>query len=73
MELIVLAGGRRGGEDLRSSAPLRLVRASAGGDLQAALEETVAAARAVRRDIEQRIARALEDLARTRAPDSAPP
>jgi hypothetical protein len=32
------------------------------GDLQAAIEETVQAARPMRREIEERIARALEEL-----------
>jgi hypothetical protein len=71
VELVVLEGGRSGadGESPPSRALLRLVRAGPTSDLQAALEETVAAARQVRRDIEERIARALDDLARTRAPD----
>jgi NTP pyrophosphatase (non-canonical NTP hydrolase) len=47
---------------------LRLVRTSPASDLQAALEETVEAARKVRRDIEERIARALADLLQPHAP-----
>ncbi len=69
--LVVLEGGRPDGseESPPSRGFLRLVRTGPSSDLQAALEETVAAARKVRRDIEERIARALEDLLHTRAPD----
>ncbi len=72
--LVVLEGGRPEGDE-ESPPPrglLRLVRAGPTSDLQAALEETVAAARKVRRDIEERIAHALEDLLHTRAPDPGP-
>ncbi len=41
---------------------LRVIPGGPAGDLQAALEETVLAARQVRREIEERIARALEEL-----------
>ncbi len=72
--LVVLEGGRTegGGDGPPPRGLLRLVRAGPTSDLQAALEETVAAARKVRRDIEERIARALEDLIHTRAPDPGP-
>jgi hypothetical protein len=74
IELVLLEGGRAadpaGATPSRGS--LRLVRGGPASDLQAALEETVAAARKVRRDIEERIARALEDLIRPRAPEPGP-
>ena len=71
VELVLLEGGRS--DDEAEARPPRgllyLVKASPG-DPQAALEDAVAAARQVRHDIQERIARALEDLVRTRAPDS---
>ncbi len=76
MELVLLEGGRAGDPSVevgsRSSADLRLVREAPANDLQAAIEETVAAARRVRREIEERIAHALDDLLRTRAPEPGP-
>jgi hypothetical protein len=70
VELVLLEGGRSA--DPAGSTPsrgsLRLVRGRPN-DLQAALEETVAAARKVRHDIEERIARALDDLLPPRAPE----
>ena len=41
---------------------LRVIPGGEAGDLQAAIEETVQAARQMRREIEERIARALEEL-----------
>jgi hypothetical protein len=74
VELVVLEGGRSGDEEgiPPSRGVLRLVRGGPTSELQAALEETVAAARKVRRDIEHRIALALEDLIHSRAPDPDP-
>ncbi len=75
MELVVLEGGRSrdaSGGGSRSSADLRVVRGAPANDLQAAIEETVAAARKVRREIEERIAHALDDLLRPRAPEPGP-
>jgi hypothetical protein len=70
VELVLLEGGRSaepiGATHSRGS--LRLVRTIPANDLQAALEETVEAARRVRRDIEERIARALVDLLQPHAP-----
>jgi hypothetical protein len=43
-------------------AALRVIPGGEAGDLQAAIEETVQAARQMRREIEERIARALEEL-----------
>ncbi len=43
-------------------AALRVIPGGEAGDLQAAIEETVEAARQMRREIEERIARALEEL-----------
>jgi hypothetical protein len=40
----------------------RVIPGGEAGDLQAAIEETVQAARQMRREIEERIARALEEL-----------
>ena len=73
--LVLLRGGREGDpsdEGSRSNADLRVVRGDPANDLQAAIEETVAAARKVRLEIEERIARALDDLLRTRAPEPKP-
>jgi hypothetical protein len=73
VELVLLEGGRSDDEESPPSrGVLRVVRGGPTGDLQAALEETVAAARKVRHEIEDRIARALEDLIRARAPDPGP-
>jgi hypothetical protein len=41
---------------------LRVIPGGEAGDLQAAIEETVRAARQMRREIEERIARALDEL-----------
>ncbi len=72
VELVLLEGGRScDDEDLPSRGLLHVVR-TPSSELQAALEETVAAARKVRREIEERIARALDDLLHTRAPESGP-
>ena len=43
-------------------ADLRVIPGGPDGDVQAAIEETVQAARRMRREIEERIARALEEL-----------
>ncbi len=71
VELVLLQGGRSDDEPgvPPSRDRLHLVKATPG-DPQAALEDAVAAGRRVRQDIQRRIARALEDLVRTRAPDS---
>jgi hypothetical protein len=58
------AEGENGGPRtprLRREA-LRVIPGGDAGDLQAAIEETVEAARQMRREIEERIARALEEL-----------
>jgi len=76
-ELVLLPGGRAAdapAEDSPARGELRVVR-GAPGDLQVAADriaETVAAARNVRKEIEARIAAALDDLLRTRAPEPAP-
>jgi hypothetical protein len=73
IELVLLEGGLSGDASSEPSrADLRLVRGDRAGDLRAAIEETVAAARTVRREIEQRIARALKDLQPARAPEPEP-
>jgi hypothetical protein len=66
VQLVVLQGGCREGtpgsaERLPREA-LRIIPGGPAGDLQAAIEETVLAARKVRQEIEERIARALEEL-----------
>ncbi len=77
VELVLLDGGRAGdapaasGDPARPPPDLRVVRPPPS-ELQAAIEETVAAARRIRRDIEARIAGALDDLLRTRAPEPDP-
>jgi hypothetical protein len=64
--LVLLQGGRKEGDDagMVERLPRDAFRVIPGGpasDLQAALEETVLAARRMRQEIEQRIARALEE------------
>ncbi len=64
--LVVLPGGRRGGdapaEGRLPREALRVIPGGPAGDLQAAIEETVQAARRMRAEIEARIAKSLEDL-----------
>jgi hypothetical protein len=65
--LVLLQGGRKGGDaagaiERLPREALRVIPGGPAGDLQAALEETVLAARKVRKEIEDRIARALEEL-----------
>jgi hypothetical protein len=65
--LSLLQGGRTGDGAVpqRPRLPrdaLRVIPGGEAGDLQAAIEETVQAARQMRREIEERIARALEEL-----------
>jgi hypothetical protein len=65
MQLLVLDGGRKAGAPRGAVLPreaLRVVPGGAAGDLPASIEETLQAARRVRREIEERIARALEEL-----------
>ena len=63
-----LIRGERTGRDAGAQRPrltrsaLRVIPGGDAGDLQAAIEETVLAARQMRREIEERIARALEEL-----------
>jgi len=66
-QLSLLQGGRSGdgASPARPGLPreaLRVIPGGEAGDLQAAIEETVQAARQMRREIEERIARALEEL-----------
>jgi hypothetical protein len=66
LELKLLQGGR-GPDDPPTGRPLprgalRVIPGGPAGDLQAAIEETVQAARKMRQEIEERIAKALEDL-----------
>ncbi|ACG72241.1 conserved hypothetical protein [Anaeromyxobacter sp. K] len=64
--LELLRGGRAGAEPdgppRLSREALRVIPGGPAGDLQAAIEETVQAARQMRREIEERIARALDEL-----------
>ncbi len=65
--LVVLQGGRTGddappGDRRLARQALRVIPGGPAGDLQAAIEETVQAARRMRQDIEARIARELEEL-----------
>ncbi len=65
VQLTLLRGGRKEGDALRPALTreaLRVIPGGPAGDLQAALEETVLAARKMRQEIEERIARALEEL-----------
>jgi hypothetical protein len=64
--LVVLQGGRDGapagsGDPALTRDDLRVIPGGPAGDLQAAIEETVLAARRMRQEIEERIARALEE------------
>ncbi len=63
--LVVLQGGRQASDASAGRLPreaLRVIPGGPDGDLQAAIEETVQAARRMRQEIEERIARALEEL-----------
>jgi hypothetical protein len=65
--LVLLQGGRKeadgtGEVERLPRDALRVIPGGPAGDLQAALEETVLAARKMRQEIEERIARALEEL-----------
>lgn len=65
--LLTLLRGGRSAEDgpterALSREALRVIPGGPAGDLQAAIEETVQAARRMRQEIEARIARELEEL-----------
>lgn len=67
LHLVVLQGGRPIDDTAEvqralSRQDLRVIPGGPSGDVQAAIEETVLAARQMRREIEERIARALEEL-----------
>jgi hypothetical protein len=67
VHLVLLQGGRASddgepGERLLSREDLRVIPGGPEGDVQAAIERTVQAAREMRREIEERIARELEEL-----------
>ncbi len=64
---MLLPGGRDGSDPDPAGRALtradeRVIPGGPAGDLQAAIEETVLAARRMRQEIEERIARALEEL-----------
>lgn len=66
LQLTLLPGGRTA-DDPPSGDPLprealRVIPGGPAGDLQAAIEETVQAARQMRAEIEARIAKALDEL-----------
>jgi hypothetical protein len=63
--LCLVQGGRTDDGPRRPRLPreaFRVIPGGEAGDLQAAIEETVQAARQMRREIEERIARALDEL-----------
>jgi hypothetical protein len=66
VHLVLLRGGREDGAAPAARASprenLRVIPGGPAGDIQAAIEETVQAARKMRQEIEARIAKALEDL-----------
>jgi hypothetical protein len=66
VHLVLLRGGRRDGDGPTTTnltrEALRVIPGGPAGDLQAAIEETVQAARRMRAEIEARIAKALEEL-----------
>ena len=64
VQLVVLPGGRCGDDPAGRSltrADVRVIPGGPAGDLQAAIEETVLAARRMREEIEERIARELDE------------
>lgn len=66
-QLVLLRGGRKEGDEPGSAEPLsrdafRVIPGGPAGSLEAAIEETVLAARRMRREIEERIARALNQV-----------
>ncbi len=64
--LVLLQGGREehdgAGRERLPRGVLRVIPGGPDGDVQAAIEEAVLAARRMRREIEARIARALDEL-----------
>ncbi len=64
--LLLVQGGRKEGDGAGSDglprSALRVIPGGPAGDLQLAIEETVLAARKMRQEIEERIARALQEL-----------
>ena len=65
VRLVLLRGGRQDEDVVTPNlgrGDLRVIPGGPDGDVQAAIEETVQAARRMRREIEERIARALEEL-----------
>lgn len=65
--LVLLQGGREDGDGRERAGrlpreALRVIPGGPTGDLQAAIEEAVLAARRMREEIEERIARALREL-----------
>jgi hypothetical protein len=66
VHLVLLRGGRQDGDGPTATTlhreALRVIPGGPSGDLQAAIEETVQAARKMRAEIEARIAKALEEL-----------
>lgn len=67
VHLVVLPGGRTGAaggaaERALSRSDLRVIPGGPAGELHAAIEETVLAARQMRREIEAKIQRELDEL-----------
>jgi hypothetical protein len=66
VHLVLVRGGREDGDGAATRPlpreALRVIPGGPAGDLQAAIEETVQAARKMRQEIEARIAKSLEDL-----------
>lgn len=65
VHLVVLRGGRTGRDAAARAltrSDLRVIPGGAAGEIHAAIEETVLAARQLRREIEERIARELDEL-----------
>lgn len=65
--LVLVPGGRPSDDDSEPlwrlpREALRVIPGGPAGDVQAAIEETVQAARQMRREIEEKIAKALEDF-----------
>jgi hypothetical protein len=73
---LVLLDGGRASDDLAEGSPARgelhVVRGSSGAEAADRIAEAVEAARRVRREIEERIAAALDEILRARAPEPAP-
>jgi hypothetical protein len=64
LRLVIIQGGRKATDPASSGLPreaLRVIQGGPSADVQQAIERTLAEARRMRREIEERIARSLDD------------